>query len=291
MKKKEKRPSASQLVRRQLQNKKAVLSVYLVLRLLVIITLVLQIIGGHFQNVFVCILTLVLLMLPSMIERQIRIELPDALQIIIMLFVFAAEILGEIQEFYVLVPHWDTVLHTINGFLFAAIGFSIVNIFNENKRISMTLSPVYMAIAAFCFSMTIGILWEFFEWGMDSLFDFDMQKDTVLQTLSSVALHPEGRNIPVVLTDITDMTVIFADGTQQTLSLGGYLDMGLQDTMKDLLVNLIGAVVFSVIGYFYIKTKGKGKIAKLFIPQVMDADAASERCGEPVSNGGRYEQE
>ena len=275
MRKKPKWQSASRFVRKHLQNKKTVLSVYLILRLLVLITMVLQFLGGHFQNVFVCILTLVLLMLPSLIERKIRVELPDALQIIIMLFVFAAEILGEIQEFYVLVPHWDTVLHTINGFLFAAIGFSIVNILNENKRVSMTLSPAYMAVAAFCFSMTIGVLWEFFEWGMDCVFATDMQKDVVLQRLSSVALHPDGRNIPVVFEDISDMALIFADGTQQTLHLGGYLDMGLQDTMKDLLVNLIGAIVFSVIGYFYIKSKGNGRFAKLFIPQVMDAEEKS----------------
>lgn len=275
MRKKPKWQSASRFVRKHLQNKKTVLSVYLILRLLVLITMVLQFLGGHFQNVFVCILTLVLLMLPSLIERKIRVELPDALQIIIMLFVFAAEILGEIQEFYVLVPHWDTVLHTINGFLFAAIGFSIVNILNENKRVSMTLSPAYMAVAAFCFSMTIGVLWEFFEWGMDCVFATDMQKDVVLQRISSVALHPDGRNIPVVFEDISDMALIFADGTQQTLHLGGYLDMGLQDTMKDLLVNLIGAIVFSVIGFFYIKSKGKGRFAKLFIPQVMDAEEKS----------------
>lgn len=275
MRKKPKWQSASRFVRKHLQNKKTVLSVYLILRLFVLITMVLQFLGGHFQNVFVCILTLVLLMLPSLIERKIRVELPDALQIIIMLFVFAAEILGEIQEFYVLVPHWDTVLHTINGFLFAAIGFSIVNILNENKRVSMMLSPAYMAVAAFCFSMTIGVLWEFFEWGMDCVFATDMQKDVVLQRISSVALHPDGRNIPVVFEDISDMALIFADGTQQTLHLGGYLDMGLQDTMKDLLVNLIGAIVFSVIGYFYIKSKGKGRFAKLFIPQVMDAEEKS----------------
>ena len=276
MQKKPKWQSASQFVRKHLQNKKTVLSVYLILRLLVLITMVLQFLGGHFQNVFVCILTLVLLMLPSLIERKIRVELPDALQIIIMLFVFAAEILGEIQEFYVLVPHWDTVLHTINGFLFAAIGFSIVNILNENKRVSMTLSPAYMAVAAFCFSMTIGVLWEFFEWGMDCIFATDMQKDVVLQSISSVALHPDGRNIPVVFENISDMALIFDDGTQQALHLGGYLDMGLQDTMKDLMVNLIGAIVFSVIGYFYIKSKGKGRFAKLFIPQVMDTEEESK---------------
>lgn len=271
MRKKPKWQSASQFVRKHLRNKKTVLSVYLILRLLVLITMVLQFLGGHFQNVFVCILTLVLLMLPSLIERKIRVELPDALQIIIMLFVFAAEILGEIQEFYVLVPHWDTVLHTINGFLFAAIGFSIVNILNENKRVSMTLSPAYMAVAAFCFSMTIGVLWEFFEFGMDMIFRTDMQKDMVVHYISSVSLDPTNSNTPVVIEGITD--VILNNG--QSLGLGGYLDIGLIDTMKDLLVNFIGAFVFSIIGYIYVKTRGHGKFAKKFIP-VLEEDIVSE---------------
>lgn len=258
------------------QNKRAVLPVYIILRLVVLATLVWQLLSANYENAFVCVLTLVLFVIPSIIERKLRIDLPDTLEIIILLFIFAGDILGEINEFYVLVPHWDTVLHTINGFLFAAIGFSIVNILNENKRISMTLSPFYMAVAAFCFSMTIGILWEFFEWGADLLMGFDMQKDTVLGTISSVKLHPEGRNDPVTLTGIRDVIVVLEDGRQITMGLGGYLDIGLQDTMKDLLVNLVGAVVFSVIGYFYVRTKGKGRIARMFIPEVLEeADDAN----------------
>lgn len=254
---------------RHVQNKKLILTVYIVLRFLVVLTMIAQIFNRDYQSVLLCALTLILFMLPSMIERRLHVDLPDTLEIVILLFIFAAEILGEIREFYVLVPHWDTVLHTINGFLFAAIGFCIVNLLNENKKVSMSLSPFYMAVAAFCFSMTIGILWEFFEWGMDSWFDLDMQKDTVLNSISSVALHPEGKNEPVILKEISDVVVIFSDGTQRNLNLGGYLDTGLQDTMKDLLVNLIGAVVFSVFGYFYVKTKGKGRVAKHFIPTVL----------------------
>lgn len=255
---------------RYIHNKKVVISIYVILRILVVLTMVLQLLSGNYQNVFVCILTLILFMLPSIIERRLHIDLPDALDVVVVLFIFAGNILGEIREFYVLVPHWDTLLHTINGFLFAAIGFSIVNIFNENKRTSLTLSPIYMAIAAFCFSMTIGILWEFFEWGADVLLGFDMQKDTVLQTISSVTLHPEGRNDTVMISGITDVIAVLSDGTQVSLNVGGYLDIGLQDTMKDLLVNLIGAVVFSFFGYFYVKTKGKGKLARMFIPEVLD---------------------
>lgn len=164
---------------RYVQNKKLILTVYIVLRFLVVLTMIAQLFNRDYQSVLICALTLVLFMLPSMIERRLHIDLPDTLEIVILLFIFAAEILGEIREFYVLVPHWDTALHTVNGFLFAAIGFCIVNLLNENKKVSMSLSPFYMAVAAFCFSMTIGILWEFFEWGMDSWFDLDMQKDTI----------------------------------------------------------------------------------------------------------------
>lgn len=254
---------------RRIENKKLILTIYIILRSLVILTMVRQFLNGDYLSVLTCGLTLVLFMLPSMIERRLHVDLPDTLEIVILLFIFAAEILGEIREFYVLVPHWDTALHTINGFLFAAIGFSIVNLLNENKRIAMSLSPFYMAVAAFCFSMTIGVLWEFFEWGMDSIFHLDMQKDTVLNTIHSVYLHPEGKNDPITLAGITDVLVVLEDGTKLPLDLGGYLDIGLVDTMKDLLVNLIGAVVFSIIGFFYIKTKGKGKVAKHFIPRMI----------------------
>lgn len=261
---------------RRIKNKKVVLTIYWVLRALVILTMLAQVLNGNYENVYICLLTLVLFMMPSVVERRLHIDLPDVLEIIILLFIFAAEIMGEIQEYYLIIPFWDTVLHTINGFLFAAIGFSIVNILNEDKHTSLSLSPFYMAVTAFCFSMTIGVLWEFFEWAMDSWFGFDMQKDTVLTAFTTVSLDPGGHNIPYLVQGVKDTVVIFNDGTQQAMALGGYLDLGLQDTMMDLLVNLIGAVVFSIIGYFYVKTKGKGKIARMFIPEVMETPEPRE---------------
>jgi len=261
---------------RRIQNEKLIVGIYVVLRFFVFATMVLQFLNRDYLSVLTCFLTLFLFMLPSIVERRLHIDLPDTLEIVILLFIFAAEILGEIREFYVRVPHWDTALHTINGFLFAAIGFCIVNLLNENKHVSMSLSPFYMAVAAFCFSMTIGVLWEFFEWGMDCLFRTDMQKDTVLSAIYSVSLHPEGKNIPVSVDGISNTLLVLSDGTQLPLNLSGYLDIGLTDTMKDLLVNLIGAVVFSVIGFFYIKTKGQGRVAKHFIPVVLDKDALQE---------------
>lgn len=254
---------------RHIKNKKLVLTVYLILQILVILTLIAQAFNHNYENVYICVLTLILFLLPSLVERRLHIDLPDTLEIIILFFIFAAEILGEIQEYYLLIPLWDTVLHTINGFLFAAIGFSIVNLLNDDENVSMHLSPLYMAITAFCFSMTIGVLWEFFEWGMDTWFGADMQKDTVLTAFNTVNLDPGGHNIPYHVRNVVDTILVYEDGTRQAMGLGGYLDIGLLDTMMDLLVNFIGAVVFSVIGFFYVKTKGKGRIAKMFIPQVM----------------------
>lgn len=258
-----------QLQGRRIQNPKVVLTIYWLLRLLVILTMIGQFFEGDYQNVFVCFLTLLLFMLPSIIERHLHIDLPDTLEIIVLFFIYAADILGEIQAFYVLVPHWDTILHTLNGFLFSAIGFCIVDVLNEDKHTAMKLSPLYMAIVAFCFSMTIGVLWEFFEWGMDCWFGFDMQKDAVVNTIHSVTLDPNNANNVVSLKEISDVMVVCKDGSTQILGLNGYLDIGLMDTMKDLLVNLIGAVVFSVIGFFYVKSRGKGKVAKHFIPKLI----------------------
>ena len=269
----------------ELREHKSSFLVYVTLRLLVILMMILQIFNRNYENVFLCVLTLVLLLIPSLIQINLKIELPTALEITILVFIFAAEILGEIQSYYIKFPFWDTVLHTINGFLMAAIGFALVDILNRSKKFSIQLSPVFLAIVAFCFSMTIGVIWEFFEYGMDQFFGLDMQKDTVIQGFSSVLLDPTKSNIPVPVQDITEVLVNGRD-----LGLGGYLDIGLIDTMNDLFVNCVGAVLFSIIGYFYVKSRGKGKFARRFIPRLKSRDAdflrkAEEEDGERPVNG------
>ena len=195
-------------LREELKGKKTVVTIYIILRVLVILTMVAQFLNGNFENVFLCILTLVLFTLPTVIERRVRIDLPDTLEIIILLFIFSAEILGEIQAYYTYFHGWDTMLHTLNGFLCAAIGFSLVDLFNRNERFSLSLSPVFMAIVAFCFSMTIGVLWEFFECIMDSFFLLDMQKDTIVHDISTVMLDPTGGNKITAIRGITDVIVV-----------------------------------------------------------------------------------
>ena len=261
-----------QPLRREAQHlwkeKRSVTLVYILLRTSVVLVMLAQIFNRNFENVFLCVLTLLLFMMPSFMKRKLDVELPNTLEIIILLFIYAAEILGEIGAYYITFPYWDTVLHTLNGFLCAAIGFSLVDILNRSSSERFTLSPLYMAIVAFCFSMTVGVIWEFFECTMDQLFFLDMQKDTVVSTIGSIMLDAPGGNHPVVIKDITDVIVVQADGTRTALGLGGYLDIGLLDTMEDLFVNFVGALTFSIIGYFYVQSRGENKFAKRFIPVV-----------------------
>ena len=265
-------PQLKAVIRRQ----PTVFAVYTVLRLIVLATLVSSIMRGEYESAFICLLVLGLFVLPFFIQQNFGIELPSTLEIIILLFIFASEILGELKCYFITYPHWDSMLHTTTGFLCAATGFALIDILNRNSKIKFQLSPIYVAVAAFCFSMTVGVLWEFFEFGMDRLFMMDMQKDTVVNAITSVMLDPTNSNIPVTIDGITSVTI-----NGQELGLGGYLDIGLYDTMKDLFVNFIGAVVFSTIGYFYIKQRGKGKLARAFIPTITDEDASEQNAPKP----------
>ena len=252
-------------IKMEIRQNKVPAAVYFILRAIVILVLIRQIFLGNYENVFMCGLTLLLLIVPSLVQVTFRIEIPSALEVIILMFIFSAEILGEVNEFYIKIPNWDTMLHTLNGFLAAAIGFSLVNLLNEDKRLSFNLSPFFVAVVAFCFTMTIGVLWEFYEFFMDTNFAMDTQKDTIIYNINSVLLNPENINVPFHIKNITSTIV---NGNE--LNIGGYLDIGLIDTMKDLIVNFIGAVTFSVIGYFYLKHKGKGVLVNSLVPSPKD---------------------
>ena len=262
MKKKEK-PGAQF---RTVENKRLISALYILLRISVVMVLIAQVLNGNFENVMLCVLTLILFTLPSLIERRLKIDLPDTLEIVILLFIYSAEILGEIRAFYVIFPFWDTVLHTLNGFLCAAIGFSLIDLLNRSKKFTFSLSPLYVAVVS----------------AMDQFFFLDMQKDTVIPAISSVLLDPAGGNHPQLINGIRDVIIVYGDGTQQALGVGGYLDIGLLDTMEDLFVNFIGATVFSLVGYCYIKRRGQGKFARRFIPRILeDADSNSSEKEKP----------
>lgn len=242
--------------------------VYIVLRLLVILCMILEFLRGDLNNAFLCLLSLVLLLMPFFLEKKLKIDLPDTLQILIMLFIFAAEILGEINNFYGIIPHWDTMLHTINGFLAAGVGFALFDLLNKNVE-SIKLSPLFLCIVSFCFSMTIGILWEFFEYNVDKHLNSDMQKDKIVDNIKSVKINELGDNVPIIINDIEETIIIHKNQKGEIVETkikDGYLDIGLNDTMKDLGVNFIGAFIFSCFGYLYILNRDKYKFVKSFIP-------------------------
>lgn len=245
-------------------DKKSILT-YFVLRILVILCLVRELMNGSFQNAMLCVLSLILFTMPFFIEKRFKIKFPSLLERIIFLFIFAAEILGEINNFYGTIPHWDTILHTLNGFLCASVGFSLVYLLNEKSK-SIDLSPVFVALVSFCFSMTIGVAWEFFEYGMDTIFRLDMQKDKYVERINTVTTDPKQDNNVVRYNDI-EYTIVYDENDNEIVKLDKYLDTGLHDTMKDLIVNFIGAFVYSVFGYLYIVNKDKYKLAGIFLTE------------------------
>ena len=235
-------------------NKKQFIT-YSILRTLVILTAVRCIFTRNYESLAICILSLILFLLPSLFEQLLKVEIPPVFQMIIYVFIYAAEILGEVNKYYTAIPGWDTMLHTINGFLCAAIGFSLFNILNRGSK-SMQLSPFYLAIVAFCFSMTVGVIWEFVEFTFDQVFLLDMQKDFIVSNIGSVTLDESKTQTPVRIYDITKMIIETKNG--------------------DTYVNFVGALVFSVIGYSY-EAKHKAKsLAKDLLIEPLTEDAIKE---------------
>lgn len=229
------------------------LLVYLIFRLLVIVCMVIQILLGNYFNVFLCLVYLVVLFIPLLIQSKLKITIPPLFEIFIYIFIFSGTILGEINNFYGKIPHFDTILHTINGFLATAVGLSLFYILNKNSS-KINLSASYLCLLSFCFSMTVGVVWEMFEYSMDKLFLMDTQKDTIVTEVSSVAFTDDNQ---VEIIKGIDNTVLYdKEGNVLKQIDNGYLDVGINDTMKDLIVDLIGALVFSFISYLYL-TKNK----------------------------------
>lgn len=238
------------------------LMIYIILRTLVIVCMIREIFNGNIMNALLCIVSLILFTLPVFIEKTFKVELPTTLEIIILLFIFSAEILGEINHFYIHIENFDNILHTLNGFLCAGVGLSLVNLLNNNIE-SFHLSPIFIVIVAFCFSMTVGVVWEFFEYDMDKYMGFDMQKDEHINELKSVELD-ETKSNKVITVDNIGKTII-VDKELNIVEIDGYLDIGLHDTMEDLKVNFVGAAIFSAFGYIYLKTKNKFGFIKNFV--------------------------
>jgi len=163
-----------------------------------------------------CILGLVVMFIPSVFERRWSIDIPNYMEIMYFIFLYCAIYLGEVRNFYYVIPHWDLILHAFSGGMLGALGFTLVSIFNESSKIEIKISPVFVSIFAFCFALAVGTIWEIYEFACDGLLSLNMQK---------FALE---------------------DGT---LLIGRE---ALQDTMEDLIVDAVSALVVVTMGYFSI---------------------------------------
>ena len=176
-----------------------------------------------------CVLGLVTIHLPSILERKFRFELPSLLYGFYIVFLYCAIFLGEVRSFYYLVPQWDSVCHFCSSMMMGFFGLMVVTILNRDRHLAVSLSPFFVCLFAFCFSVALGAVWEIYEFAADSLFGMNMQK------------------------------FMLADGTV----LAGHA--ALADTMKDIIVDVLGSLLASAIGYFSIR-KGDG----WYIPTLTD---------------------
>ena len=266
----------------RVKENKATFIIFTILRILIVVIMIRSIFIGNYEGVFTCILTLLLLLIPSFLKGALRISIPPLFESIIYLFIFSANILGELAHFYAHIPIWDTMLHTLNGFLFAAVGYSAVDLLNRSSK-KIKLSPLYLTLVAFCVSMTIGVLWEFFECGMDLFFGTDMQKDFIVDTIRSTKLDPTNNQNVIVVKDIVNTTITTRSG-EVTVIDGGYLDIGILDTMKDLFVNFIGAIVFCIFGFIYEKVGRKNKTAAMVVEGLKIRPASEEEIRQMEDN-------
>jgi len=168
-----------------------------------------------------CILGLVVMMLPSMIERRLSIDIPNNMEIVYFIFLYCAIYLGEVRDFYYLIPHWDTILHAFSGAMLGALGFWLVSFLNERSILKMHLSPFFVALFAFCFALAAGAVWEIYEYTFDGLLSLNMQKHT----------------------------------TENGIPLVGRA--AVSDTMKDIIVDALSALGISIWGYYQLKKQEK----------------------------------
>lgn len=175
-----------------------------------------------------CLLGIIVMFLPSAFERRLRIAIPGPMYIVFIVFLYAAIYLGEIRNFYYRIPHWDLILHGLSGLMLGALSFSVITLLNDAQKVRISLSPVFVAVFAFCFAVAMGVVWEFYEFTLDGLLGLNMQK--------------------------------FALENGQSL-IGR---AALTNTMNDLIVDALGAIVMSIVGYVSVKYK-KGWIARMLM--------------------------
>ena len=247
---------------------KSAIAIFVVLRVLIIICAFVEAIHGNIINVLLCVAALILYTIPTFVQETLKFEFPNTFETIIYFFIFSSVVLGEINKFYIMIPHWDTILHLLSGFLCAGFGFSLFELCNK-KKTSKDVTLIFTVIVSFCFSMTVGVLWEVVEYAADNVLRVDMQKGTIVRDIASIELNPVKDNSSLKVDNIVETDIKTSDGKE--FIVNGYLDIGLNDTMKDLIIDMCGSIIFCIFGIIYVLNKDKPvkkfKFASLFIPK------------------------
>ena len=221
--------------------------VRLVLSFIVLAIMIRQIILKEWIMTLACLLVLIVFSIPRVFDKKFKIKFPPVLEISIYLLVFASEILGEIGSYYVTVSWWDDLIHMLSGMALSAIAlFVICVVDNESSHISLSIG--YKLVTAFCVSMTVLTIWECIEFGNDNLFKKDMQKDRIITEITSVKVN---QNNPTK-SDTLKIKSIIVNNEDWIKKYGGYIDIGLYDTMFDLLDGVLGTSIYCFISYFYL---------------------------------------
>ncbi|MBS4899344.1 MAG: hypothetical protein KHZ87_01030 [Clostridiales bacterium] len=249
-------------VRSNLSESRASFFVYLAVNMITICFAILSIIRSNPGHFFLCLTSIGLYTLPTLIPTIFRMYVPPLFRAILYLFILSSQTLGELAHFYIYVPFWDTSLHILSGFLCAAYGLALVYLLNRDKKIELNI--FFLLLASMGITMLIAAGWEIFEFSMDHFGLFDMQKDYIVPQISSVKLGLTEQGEPLRIFNISRTIVETADGRSIVID-GGYLDIGITDTMKDLINNFLGGFAFCILAFLALKKHKPIKILSQLI--------------------------
>ena len=232
--------------------------IYIIFNTIVVGILISKLISRDYYGILFCMISLILFLLPNVISKAFNLIIPVHLKIFILLFVFSSQVFGEVYHLYVTFPCYDIILHVLGGFYISSLGFSLIFLLDKKRNFNKVLVCLFI----FSFSMTVGVLWEFFEYSIDKVLGKNMQKDTAV---NSIITNYRYIDVPVKLYNI-DHTILYNKyGKEIYYIKDGYLDIGLSDTISDLFSNLVGAFLFTTLSYLYFNDRKKYSLVGRFI--------------------------
>lgn len=166
------------------------LGIALLLQLAILVLVAGSLLKQQWLTAFTGSVVFTLTFIPAIIERQLAVRLPVEFTLITCVFLYAAFALGEVGRFYHKFWWWDLMLHSFSALVMGLIGFLFIYVFYMTHRIRM--APIYVAMVSFGFAVTIGTLWEIFEFLMDWFFGFNMQKSGLVDTMTDLLVNIAG---------------------------------------------------------------------------------------------------